>query len=77
MGGSAAVKCEQIIRNIEQILAIELILAASVWKMRKISSYSAIFEEYLSFMAANEGDNTLKQKIENTLSFFNKCKDNV
>ena len=75
--GAEGYQGDVIYENIEQILAIELILAASVWKMRKISSYSAIFEEYLSFMAANEGDNTLKQKIENTLSFFNKCKDNV
>ena len=75
--GAEGYQGDVVYENIEQILAIELILAASVWKMRKISSYSAIFEEYLSFMAANEGDNTLKQKIENTLSFFNKCKDNV
>lgn len=69
MGGSSAIKCEQVVKNIEEILAIELILATSLWKKKQFEHHSALFKEYLSFMAEEEVT-TLKKQIEHTISFF-------
>ena len=69
MGGSSAIKCEQVVKNIEEILAIELILATSLWKKKQFEHHSALFKEYLSFMAEEEVT-TLKKQIEHTIRFF-------
>ena len=69
MGGSSAIKCEQVVKNIEEILAIELILATSLWKKKQFEHHSALFKEYLSFMAEEEVS-TLKKQIEHTIRFF-------
>ena len=70
MGGSSAIKCEQVVKNIEEILAIELILATSQWKKKQFDYHSDLFKEYLSFMA-DEEVTTLKKQIEHTIQFFN------
>ena len=69
MGGSSAIKCEQVVKNIEEILAIELILATSQWKKKQFDYHSDLFKEYLSFMAEEEVT-TLKKQIEHTIRFF-------
>ena len=69
MGGSSAIKCEQVVKNIEEILAIELILATSLWKKKQFEHHSVLFKEYLSFMAEEEVT-TLKKQIEHTIRFF-------
>ena len=70
MGGSSAIKCEQVVKNIEEILAIELILATSQWKKKQFDYHSDLFKEYLTFMA-DEEVTTLKKQIEHTIQFFN------
>ena len=69
MGGSSAIKCEQVVKNIEKILAIELILATSLWKKKELKRHSELFEDYLSFMAEGE-ESSLKKQIERTIGFF-------
>ena len=71
MGGSSAIKCEQVVKNIEEILAIELILATSQWKKKQFDYHSDLFKEYLSFIAEEEVT-TLKKQIEHTIQFFNR-----
>ena len=70
MGGSAAVKCHQVIRNVEKILAIELILAASIWKKKNIAYHSDPLNEYFAFMETSGEKRTLKREIEQTIQFF-------
>jgi len=74
MGGSSAIKCEQVVKNIEEILAIELILATSQWKKKQFDYHSDLFKEYLSFMA-DEEVTTLKKQIEHTIHFFNSAQN--
>ena len=56
-------------KNIEEILARELLLATSLWKKKQFEHHSALFKEYLSFMAEEEVT-TLKKQIEHTIRFF-------
>ena len=70
MGGSSAIKCSQIVKNVMQIIAIELILATSLWKKKPLRYHSSIFKDYLDFIA-EEGVTTLKKQIEHTIQFFN------
>ena len=74
MGGSSAIKCEQVVKNIEEILAIELILATSQWKKKQFDYHSDLFKEYVSFMA-DEEVTTLKKQIEHTIHFFNSAQN--
>lgn len=74
MGGSSAIKCEQVVKNIEEILAIELILATSQWRKKQFDYHSDLFKEYLSFMA-DEEVTTLKKQIEHTIHFFNSAQN--
>ena len=74
MGGSSAIKCEQVVKNIEEILAIELILATSQWKKKQFDYHSDLFKEYLSFMT-DEEVTTLKKQIEHTIHFFNSAQN--
>ena len=74
MGGSSAIKCEQVVKNIEEILAIELILATSQWKKKQFDYHSDLFKEYLSFMVEEEVT-TLKKQIEHTIHFFNSAQN--
>lgn len=69
MGGSSAIKAEQVVKNIQEILAIELILATSLWKKKQFSYHSALFKSYLDFMAEEE-TSTLKKQIKCTIAFF-------
>lgn len=69
MGGSGAIKCLQVLKNIEKIIAIELLLATSLCKKEDLSTHSPFFKDYLAFLG-NE-TTTLKINIEQTLQFFN------
>ncbi|GJH41022.1 histidine ammonia-lyase [Capnocytophaga sp. HP1101] len=71
MGGSSAIKCVQVVKNIEEILAIELILATSLWKKKPLDFHSELFKEYLTFMEEGEV-HTLKKQIERTIQFFSR-----
>ena len=71
MGGSSAIKCSQIVKNVMQIIAIELILATSLWKKKPLRYHSSIFKDYLDFIAEEGSSTTLKKNIEQTLQFFN------
>ena len=70
MGGSSAIKCSQIVKNVMQIIAIELILATSLWKKKPLRYHSSIFKDYLDFITEEEAT-TLKKQIEHTILFFN------
>ena len=59
-----------------QIIAIELILATSLWKKKPLRYHSSIFKDYLDFIA-EEGVTTLKKNIEQTLQFFNQYREKV
>ena len=69
MGGSGAIKCLQVLKNVEKIIAIELLLATSLCKKEDLSTHSPLFKDYLAFLG-NE-ITTLKINIEQTLQFFN------
>lgn len=69
MGGSGAIKCLQVLKNVEKIIAIELLLATSLCKKEDLSTHSPLFKDYLAFLG-NE-TTTLKINIEQTLQFFN------
>lgn len=69
MGGSSAIKCEQVVKNIEEILAIELILATSQWKKKQFDYHSDLFKEYLSFMTDEEVTTLETNRAHHT--FFN------
>nr|WP_315125752.1 aromatic amino acid ammonia-lyase [uncultured Capnocytophaga sp.] len=69
MGGSGAIKCLQVLKNVEKIIAIELLLATSLCKKEDLSPHSPLFKDYLAFLG-NE-TTTLKINIEQTLQFFN------
>ena len=69
MGGSGAIKCLQVLKNVEKIIAIELLLATSLCKKEDLSTHSPLFKDYLAFLG-NE-TTTLKINIEHTLQFFN------
>ncbi len=71
MGGSSAIKCSQIVKNVMQIIAIELILATSLWKKKPLRYHSSIFKDYLDFIAEEGSSTTLKKQIEHTILFFN------
>ena len=60
---SSAIKCEQVVKNIEEILAIELILATSQWRKKQFDYHSDLFKEYLSFMADEEVTTLKKQRL--------------
>lgn len=69
MGGSGAIKCLQVLKNVEKIIAIELLLATLLCKKEDLSTHSPLFKDYLAFLG-NE-TTTLKINIEQTLQFFN------
>ncbi|MDO5105844.1 aromatic amino acid ammonia-lyase [Capnocytophaga sp.] len=72
MGGSSAVKCSQVIKNIEQILAIELLVATLLISEEKITFESDIIKEYMQFLNLNnENESILKKNIQKTVQFFN------
>ena len=54
-----------------QIVAIELILATSLWKKKPLRYHSSIFKDYLDFIAEEGSSTTLKKQIEHTILFFN------
>ncbi|GIJ96313.1 histidine ammonia-lyase [Capnocytophaga stomatis] len=70
MGGSSAVKCYEVIRNIEQILAIELLIVTLIIFNKKIHYNSEIIKTYIEYLDFDTNKQDLKQYIEKTLLFF-------
>ena len=71
MGGSSAVKCNQVLKNIEQILAIELLIVTILISSKKINFDSNIIQEYINQLDFDIEKNSLKKSIEKTVQFFN------
>lgn len=73
MGGSAAIKCSKVIKNIEQILAIELLTSTLISLNKNIEFTSERLDEYIKFLEldrAHSQDIPIKKSIEKTISFF-------
>ncbi|MFK8303262.1 aromatic amino acid lyase [Capnocytophaga stomatis] len=70
MGGSSAVKCYEVIRNIEQILAIELLIVTLIIFNKKIHYNSEIIKTYIEYLDFDTNKQDLKKYIEKTLLFF-------
>ncbi len=72
MGGSSAIKCSQVIKNIEQILAIELLTVTLLISNKKINFDSEIIDAYIKHLDFETNKNQpLKKSIEKTVQFFN------
>lgn len=72
MGGSSAVKCSQVLKNIEQILAIELLIVTLLISSKKINFESEIIDAYTKELDFDANKNQLlKKSIEKTVRFFN------
>lgn len=71
MGASSAIKSFQIIKNMEKILAIELLTIYLITSMKNIRFHSQIFNEYISFLGTNNQEFYVKKHIERTIEFFN------
>ncbi|MFJ1322621.1 aromatic amino acid lyase [Capnocytophaga canis] len=70
MGGSSAVKCLQVIENIEQILAVELLVAV-LWSInQKMTFTSSVLNEYIDYLELRAEKISLKKSIEKTIQFF-------
>lgn len=70
MGASSALKCFQIIKNIEKILAIELLTVSLIQSINEIHFESEIFNQYASLINFNPQELYLKKNIEQTICFF-------
>ncbi|MFK8266304.1 aromatic amino acid lyase [Capnocytophaga cynodegmi] len=70
MGGSSAVKCYEVIKNIEQILAIELLIVALIIFNEKSQYNSEIIKKYIKYLDFDTNKQDLKKYIEKTLLFF-------
>lgn len=71
MGGSSAVKCSEVLKNIEQILAIELLIITLLISNYKIHFDSDIMKEYIDFLNFDTEQEHFKRNIEKTIQFFN------
>ncbi|MCL4145156.1 UNVERIFIED_CONTAM: hypothetical protein GTU68_030274 [Idotea baltica] len=74
MGANAAVQCSQVIDNVEQVMAIELLTACQALSFRRplksselIEKLYADFREIVSF---NQADRVLYKDIRNTVEFM-------
>lgn len=70
MGGSSAVKCYEVIKNIEQILAVELLIAALIISDKKIEYDSEIIKKYIEYLEFDNNKQNLKKHIEKSMLFF-------
>ncbi|MDO4229214.1 MAG: aromatic amino acid ammonia-lyase [Capnocytophaga sp.] len=71
MGGSSAVKCSEVLKNIEQILAIELLIITLLISNYKIDFDSDIMKEYINYLNFDMNKEHFNKSIEKTVQFFN------
>ena len=82
MGANGAVKCHRVVRNLEKILAIELLNAAQALEFRRPLKSSdkieKIFEAYRKEVSFVENDEYMKPKIDKSIEFLQKFNiDNI
>lgn len=74
MGANAATKCYRVVKNIENILAIELLCAAQALDFRRPKQSSRVVEEFMEsyrkFVLFNDADRVLATDIQRTYSFL-------
>jgi histidine ammonia-lyase len=74
MGANAATKCYRVLKNLETILAIELLSAAQAMEFRRPLRSSKLIDEFLSEyrkqVSFNDSDRVLSTDIQQTISFL-------
>lgn len=74
MGANAATKCYRVMKNLEPILAIELLSAAQAMEFRRPLRSSKLIDEFLAEfrkeVAFNESDRVLHDDIQRTILFL-------
>lgn len=75
MGSNGATKCYRVVKNLENILAIELLTAAQALDLRKPLKSSKAIENmvsgYRKVVSFNNADRILADDIRNTVQFLN------
>ncbi|HYV95077.1 MAG TPA: histidine ammonia-lyase [Chitinophagales bacterium] len=75
MGANAATKCFRVLKNLEIILAIELLNASQAMEFRRPLRSSNVIDEFLASyrekVSFNEYDRVLSTDIQQTISFLN------
>lgn len=75
MGANAATKCLKVLKNIEQVLAIELLTACQaldfVRPLQSSEFLEGIFSEYRKVVSFNESDRVLHDDMVRTVRFMN------
>jgi histidine ammonia-lyase len=74
MGANAATKCYRVVKNLETILAIELLNAAQALEFRRPQRSSEIVESFVSefrkHVSFNESDRVLSEDIASAIGFL-------
>lgn len=74
MGANGATKCLRVVKNLENILAIELLTATQALDLRRPLKSSAALEEtymtYRNFVSFNDADRILADDIKKSVSFM-------
>ncbi|MFI5136126.1 MAG: histidine ammonia-lyase, partial [Chitinophagales bacterium] len=74
MGANAATKCFRVVKNLETILAIELLSASQAMEFRRPMRSSKLVDEFLAEfrkeVSFNESDRMLSQDIHKTTEFL-------
>ena len=75
MGANGATKCYRVMKNLENILAIELLNAAQALEFRRPLKSSAaiekLFSDYRSVVAFNQADRVLSDDMRQSVQFIN------
>lgn len=75
MGANAATKCLKVLKNLEQVLAIELLTACQaldfVRPLRSSEYVENIFQEYRKVVSFNESDRVLHEDMVRSVNFMN------
>lgn len=78
MGANAATKCYKVVKNVQRILAIELLNAAQALEFRRPSKSSLVIEQFISEyrtkVAFVENDKILYTEIKKSVEFLEKVK---
>jgi histidine ammonia-lyase len=74
MGANAATKCLRVIRNVEKVLAIELLTAAQALDFRRPAQSSPVLEkmvaQFREQVSFNDKDRMLHQDMEAAIRFI-------
>lgn len=78
MGANAATKCYKVVKNVQRILAIELLNAAQALEFRRPSKSSPLIEQFISEYRTQvvfvENDKILYTEIKKSVAFLEKVK---